>query len=142
MMRNLVDLDILFLIVKYFDAGSHLRYLYIMPTLFAAQFRSWNFLLRLLTTMPPRNEGHFWPASKSQGHTVILSLRSIQKQNQNHMTSPVGQLTTLRKLAFLSCVGAQVVDRLLSGAVGCRVVRAQAQFHPSYRLTRRIDICS
>jgi len=44
MMRNLVDLDTLFLIVKYFVVGSHLRYLYIMPTLVAAQFHGWNFL--------------------------------------------------------------------------------------------------
>jgi hypothetical protein len=33
MMRNLVDWDTLFIIVKYFDAGSHLRCLYTMPTL-------------------------------------------------------------------------------------------------------------
>jgi len=39
MMRNLVDLDsTLFIIVKYFDAGSHLRCLYTMPTLVAHNF--------------------------------------------------------------------------------------------------------
>jgi hypothetical protein len=41
MMRNLIDLDTLFIIVKYFDTGSHLRSLYTMPTLVAAQYQKY-----------------------------------------------------------------------------------------------------